>query len=114
LIENDIDFLSHENKVDSTKNITLTVANVDELLLLKMQDFVKKIYSIFGNNGVMRIDFILNQKDNELYFLEVNTIPGMSPQSIFPKMLVAVGMTFSHFLTRTICEGIENNPSQAL
>ncbi len=114
LIENDIDFLSHENKVDSTKNITLTVANVDELLLLKMQDFVKKIYSIFGNSGVMRIDFILNQKDNELYFLEVNTIPGMSPQSIFPKMLVAVGMTFSHFLTRTICEGIENNPSQVL
>jgi D-alanine-D-alanine ligase len=79
-----------------------------------MQNFVKNIYRIFGNSGVMRIDFILNQNDNELYFLEVNTIPGMSPQSIFPKMLVAVGMTFSHFLTQTIHEGIENNSSHAL
>ena len=112
LIENNIDFLSHENKVDSTKNITLTVANVDKLLLLKMQNFVRKIYGIFGNKGVMRIDFILNDNDNELYFLEINTIPGMSPQSIFPKMLVAAGMTFSHFLTTTIREAIENNTSQ--
>lgn len=112
LIENNIDFLSHENKVDSTKNITLTVANVDKLLLLKMQNFVRKIYGIFGNKGVMRIDFILNHNDNELYFLEINTIPGMSPQSIFPKMLVAAGMTFSHFLTTTIREAIENNTSQ--
>ena len=110
LIENDIDFLSHENKIDSTKNITLTVANVDELLLVKMQDFVRNIYSIFGNQGVMRLDFILNQEDNELYFLEINTVPGMSPQSIFPKMLVAAGMTFSHFLTQTIHEGILKLP----
>lgn len=113
LIENDIDFLSHENKVDSTKNITLTVANVDESLLLKMQNFVRNIYGLFGNQGVMRLDFILNQKDNELYFLEINTIPGMSPQSIFPKMLVAAGMTFSDFLTRTIHEGVEKSTSSA-
>lgn len=109
LIENNIDYLSHENKVDSTKNITLTVANVDEFLLLKMQHFVKDIYSFFGGEGVMRIDFILNQEDNELYFLEINTIPGMSPQSIFPKMLVAAGITFESFLTRTIHEGIEKS-----
>ena len=109
LIENNIDYLSHENKVDSTKNITLTVANVDDFLLLKMQHFVKDIYSFFGGEGVMRIDFILNQEDNELYFLEINTIPGMSPQSIFPKMLVAAGITFESFLTRTIHEGIEKS-----
>ncbi len=109
LIENNIDFLSHENKIDSTKNITLTVANVDASLLAKMQDFVRNIYHIFGNKGVMRLDFILNHEDEQLYFLEINTIPGMSPQSIFPKMLVAAGMTFTHFLTQTIHEGIQQN-----
>ena len=38
LNENNIDYLSHENKVDSTKNITVTVADVDDFLLLKMQN----------------------------------------------------------------------------
>ncbi|MEY2666524.1 MAG: hypothetical protein RLZZ384_695 [Pseudomonadota bacterium] len=109
LNENNIDYLSHENKVDSTKNITVTVADVDDFLLLKMQNFVRNIYDFFGSEGVMRIDFILNQEDNELYFLEINTIPGMSPQSIFPKMLVAAGMTFEYFLSRTIHEGIEKS-----
>lgn len=109
LAENNIDFLSHENKVDSTKNITLTIADIDESLRLKMDIFIRKIYALFGSRGVMRLDFILNKEDHQFYFLEINTIPGMSPQSIFPKMLVAAGLSFNEFLTQTIDEGINNH-----
>lgn len=108
LAENNIDFLSHENKVDSSKNITLTIADIDETLRLKMDMFIRKIYALFGNKGVMRLDFILNKEDHQFYFLEINTIPGMSPQSIFPKMLVAAGLTFNDFLTQIIHDGINN------
>lgn len=109
LVENNIDFLSHENKIDSTKNITLTVANIDDSLHVAIKQFVRKIYAMFGHQGVMRLDFILNQDDNEFYLLEINTIPGMSPQSIFPKMLDASGISFKQFLTQTILQDIEKH-----
>ena len=49
------------------------------------------IYDILGCRGVVRMDYI--ERDGELYFLEVNTVPGMSPASIVPKMLRAAGIS---------------------
>ena len=41
----------------------------------------------------MRFDFIYNTEEQELYFLEVNTIPGQSAESIVPKQARAMGIT---------------------
>jgi D-alanine-D-alanine ligase len=45
--------------------------------------------------GFVRFDYILS--DNDLYFLEVNTIPGISEASIMPKMAEAYGMSIGVF-----------------
>ena len=47
--------------------------------------------------GFVRFDFILTE--NDLYFLEVNTIPGITEASIMPKMAEAFGMSIKDFFT---------------
>lgn len=52
-----------------------------------------------------RIDFFLTE-DNEILLNEINTFPGMTPISMFPKMLSHNGDNFSHFLISNIKEGV--------
>ena len=60
----------------------------------------KKIYSHLGCAGLVRVDYIAAQ--DGLYFLEVNTIPGMTAASLVPQMVRAAGMDMTNFLTAII------------
>ena len=64
----------------------------------------EKIYSYLGCSGIVRMDYILSGQG--LYFLEVNTIPGMTSASLVPKMVRTAGLDITDFLT-TIIENEE-------
>ena len=57
----------------------------------------QKIYKYLGCRGVVRIDYIV--KNQEIYFLEINTIPGMTKMSLVPQQLREAGYTIKDFLT---------------
>lgn len=59
-----------------------------------------KIYRQLGCEGLVRVDYILSR--DGLYFLEINTIPGMTAASLVPKMVKAAGMSMTDFLTTII------------
>lgn len=65
-----------------------------------VQKTTAKIYSRIGCSGLVRIDYIYSE--DGLYFLEVNTIPGMTSASLVPKMVRAAGMQMTDFLTSII------------
>ena len=75
-------------------------AQLDSETWEKVQDTSRKIYGQLGCEGLVRIDYILSDKD--LYFLEMNTIPGMTSASLVPKMVKAAGMSMTDFLTAVI------------
>lgn len=60
----------------------------------------ESIYTMLGCKGVVRVDYILSE--DGLYFLEVNTIPGMTKASLVPKMVRTAGMKVSDFLSTII------------
>jgi D-alanine-D-alanine ligase len=62
-----------------------------------VQDTTRRIYRQLGCNGVVRVDFIL--AEDGLYFLEVNTIPGMTSASLVPRMVRTAGMDMTTFLS---------------
>jgi D-alanine-D-alanine ligase len=66
-----------------------------------IQETSKKIYSHLGCSGLVRVDYIMTP-ENELYFLEVNTIPGMTAASLVPKMVRTAGIDITDFLTTII------------
>lgn len=65
-----------------------------------VQDSSVKIYDQLGCEGLVRVDYILSERG--LYFLEVNTIPGMTSASLVPQMVKVAGMQMKDFLTTVI------------
>lgn len=86
------------------KSDEITPANVDEVIAEKVRSTAKKIYSVFNCRGVVRIDFIYNEKVGEPFMLEVNTVPGQSEASIVPQQVRAMGWTLKEFYTALINE----------
>lgn len=78
----------------------LCPAPVDESLSRHIQEVSRRIYSHLGCSGIVRMDYIA--AEDGLYFLEVNTIPGMTSASLVPKMLKAAGIDVTAFLTGII------------
>jgi len=72
-----------------------------------IENYARKIFRIFGNKGIMRIDTILNEVDGKPYLLEINTIPGMTENSAFPTMIKAMGWSISTFYENMILEHID-------
>lgn len=66
-----------------------------------IKETTKKIYAQLGCKGIVRIDYILSPEEG-LYFLEVNTIPGMTSASLVPKMVRTAGLQMTDFLTTII------------
>jgi len=74
----------------------------DDIVSL-VQKTTAKIYDNLGCAGVVRMDYIL--AEDGLYFLEVNTIPGMTSASLVPKMVRAAGLDMTDFLSGIIENG---------
>ena len=75
-------------------------AQIPDSLRDEIQDVSKKIYSHLGCAGIVRVDYIASEEG--LYFLEVNTIPGMTAASLVPQMVRAAGLDMTNFLTAII------------
>ena len=105
-ISTDKEFFDFEAKYKG-KSKEVTPAEVDEEMGNKIREAAKKIYHVFNCSGVIRIDFIYNEKDNEPYLLEVNTVPGQSDASIVPQQVRASGMSLQEFYTIIINQALE-------
>ena len=75
-------------------------AEIPDTLRDRIQEVSKKIYAHLGCAGLVRVDYICSGDD--LYFLEVNTIPGMTSASLVPQMVRAAGLSMTGFLSTII------------
>ena len=100
-VTTDKEFFDFEAKYQG-KSKEVTPADVDETMAEKIRAAAKKIYAVFNCRGVIRIDFIYNELDNEPYMLEINTVPGQSEASVVPQQVRAAGLTLQEFYTTLI------------
>ena len=79
------EFFDYEAKYNGKSN-EVTPAEISNDLESKIKDLTYKIYDILGMKGIARMDYIVN--DDEIPFLiEINSVPGMSNESIVPQMV---------------------------
>lgn len=98
------DFFDFEAKYVAGMSEEITPAVVDESIAEKVRTTAKKAYELLDCRGIVRIDFIYNEKDEEPYMLEVNTVPGQSEASIVPQQVIAMGWSLKQFYTALIDE----------
>jgi D-alanine-D-alanine ligase len=93
------DFFDYEAKYLG-KSEEITPARVSAEVEKKVRETATKVYEALGMSGFSRADFII--MDDVPHFIEINTNPGLSPQSIFPQQAQYAGMAMSDLLDNEI------------
>jgi len=99
------EFFDFEAKYTPGATDEITPARLPEKLFKECQEMSSEIYEWCQCSGIARIDYIL--KDNTFYFLEANTIPGMTATSFIPQQISAMGLTLKQVISQIIEEGLE-------
>ena len=93
------EFYDFEKKYSKSSSIkTKTNTDLEPFLKEKIKHFCPQIFQELGLRHLARIDFFVEEKNNLIYLNEINTFPGMTPISMFPKMMEDVGVSFASFL----------------
>jgi len=96
------EFFDYEAKYTSKMADEITPAMIPEDVAEECRQTSLFLYKRLNCKGVVRFDYIFN--DSGLYFLEVNTIPGQSENSIVPQQVRCMGLTITEFYTLLLNE----------
>jgi D-alanine-D-alanine ligase len=91
------EFFDYEAKYTPGVTSEITPAKITDSIREQLETKSAYIYRHLNCRGVVRMDFILQQPSNKLYFLEVNTMPGQSENSIVPQQVRAAGAELKTF-----------------
>lgn len=94
-------FFDYESKYAEIGTQEVVPARISKSLTHKIQRFATKVYKAVGCRGFARVDLLI-RKNKEPVVLEINTIPGLTPASLFPKAAQAAGLSYSALLDKII------------
>lgn len=93
-------FYDYRNKYAAGRAVETCPANLPDDLTEKMQDHAEQVADVLGLETYSRMDFLLDDK-GEMFCLEANTLPGMTPTSLLPQEAKAAGISYE-----ALCEKI--------
>ena len=96
------DFYDYEAKYISDCAKLVIPARLDETVSERVRDTAIRAYRALGCRGLSRVDFFVTRKDREVVFNEINTIPGFTSISMYPKLFEASGIPYPELLDRLI------------
>lgn len=106
------EFYSYEAKYLDENGAKLKIpADLDAGLMQKTRDLAIRVFQVLGGEGMSRVDFFLTA-DNRLLVNEINTIPGFTKISMYPKMWNASGLGYSELIDKLIQLAIERTSEE--
>lgn len=93
-------FYDYKNKYQAGSTIETCPAQLSEEKTREMQGYAEKAFQALRLKNYARMDFMMGQ-EGDIYCLEANTLPGMTPTSLLPQEAAAIGMDFEE-----LCEKI--------
>lgn len=97
------EFYSYDAKYTDANGADLNIpAQVSEDIKERARAIAKELFIILDCEGMARVDLFLDKDTQEIYFNEVNTLPGFTKISMFPKLMEASGVNYSDLLTHLV------------
>lgn len=93
------------NEKYKEKNVTPTVVKEKNEAILLAEEYARKLIDTIGLHSISRVDFLVD-KNGRVYFNEINTMPGMTEASLYPRLTEAMGYSRGEFISRLIKEAI--------
>ena len=94
------EFFDYEAKYSPGKSDEVTPANMSSIITNEIQRLSSLIYDLLDCKGIVRVDFIVI--DSRPFFLEINTVPGMTSESLVPKQAAASGISLEELYSLVI------------
>ncbi|HBL15866.1 MAG: hypothetical protein A2X36_08720 [Elusimicrobia bacterium GWA2_69_24] len=108
------EFYSYEAKYIDPDGAKLIVpAELPAKTIRKVQELAVQAFQTLGGHGMARVDFLMDQRDGRLWFNEVNTLPGFTAISMYPKLWAAAGVPFPKLIDRLISLAVARHKERA-
>ena len=88
------EFYSFDAKYNMPKSQTLIPAQIENSQIEKIRNLAIKAFKAIDGKGLSRVDFFIENKTNKIYINEINTMPGFTKISMYPKLFEAVGISY--------------------
>jgi D-alanine-D-alanine ligase len=100
------DWLDYEGKYLSDHEIATVPAPLPEPIAQEVRELSLQAYRAIGGYGLARVDFLYEEHTGRLYVLEINTMPGFTPRSVYARGWEASGLSYPELLSRLIDLGL--------
>ena len=94
------EFYSYDAKYKNEESRTEIPANISEELSNEIREQAIKAFKSIDGKGLSRVDFFIENGTNKIYINEINTLPGFTSISMYPKMFEASGLPYKELLTK--------------
>lgn len=96
------EYYSFDSKYNDKESKTLNNARITEEQKEKIKELAVKAFKAIDGRGLSRVDFFVENKTGTIYINEINTMPGFTEISMYPKLFQEYGYTYSELLDKLI------------
>ena len=97
-IDSGAEFYDYDAKYVTDTSVAYIPARIPEDVAELVRDAAVKVYTAIGCQGLSRVDFFVTYEDNRLVFNEINTLPGFTSISMYPKLFAASGIPYAQLI----------------
>ena len=96
------EFYSFDAKYNIPESKTIIPADISKEQIEQIQNLAIKAFKAIDGKGLSRVDFFVEKETNKIYINEINTMPGFTKISMYPKLFEAVRITYTELLDKLI------------
>lgn len=102
------EFYSFDSKYKSNESKIIIPADLPKETSNIIRDLAIKAFKAIDGKGLSRVDFFVDEKNDKIYINEINTMPGFTQISMYPKLFENVGISYKELLNKLIEISLEN------
>ncbi len=106
-IDSGSEFYDYDSKYITDTSVAYIPARLPEDVAEQVRDSAVKVYNAIGCQGMSRVDFFVTYADNKVVFNEINTLPGFTSISMYPKLFMASGIPYPETIDALIKLALE-------
>ena len=106
-IDSGADFYDYDSKYITDTSTAYIPARIPEDVAEQVREAAVKVYSVVGCQGLSRVDFFVTFDENRVVFNEINTLPGFTSISMYPKLFAASGIPYGELIDQLLQLALE-------
>ena len=106
-IDSGADFYDYEAKYITDTSVAYVPARIPEDVAEQVREEAVKVYKALGCQGLSRVDFFVTFEGNRVVFNEINTLPGFTSISMYPKLFAASGIPYAQLIDNLLQLAVE-------